>query len=192
MWNARTKTDLMIEVWEKLDCESVGATEIEAIDAAVRGQFGDAAAESPMIVARLLADEGAVLRHSEIMQLYVKWASSDDLGTTLRNLMRVDDLKSALSSIKAAENFRRKYSLDNDKEGLRRLRETVLASKRNVISIADDSGSEVIARKVNSEISQWLSLWLQTPELFETWVELRQTSRDFVEKFGSPQNGDNA
>ena len=189
MWNARTKTDLMIEVWEKLDCESVGASEIEAIDAAVRGQFGDAAAESPMIVARLLADEGAVLRHSEIMNLYIKWASSDELGATLRDLMRVGDLTSALASIKAAENFRRKYAYDNDKEGLRRLRETVVVSKKDVNTVAESLRSDASPRDVNIEISQWLSLWLQTPELFGTWIELRQTSKDFVEKFGDIRKG---
>ncbi len=32
MWQSRTKIDLVIEVWEKLDCESVGAKEIEAVE----------------------------------------------------------------------------------------------------------------------------------------------------------------
>ena len=182
----------MIEVWEKLDCESVGASEIDAIDAAIRGQFGDAAAESPMIVARLLADEGAVLRHSEIMQMYVRWVLSDDLAGTLRDLMRVGDLKSALSSIKAAENFRRKYAIDNDEEGLRRLRETVLTSKQAVNAIAESPRSDAMTRQVNIEISQWLSLWLQTPELFETWVELRRSSKDFADKFGGNLKEGNA
>ena len=31
MYDARNKTDLIIEVWERLDCESVGRKEIEAI-----------------------------------------------------------------------------------------------------------------------------------------------------------------
>jgi len=32
MWLSRNKNDLIIEVWEKLDCENVGAAEIEAIE----------------------------------------------------------------------------------------------------------------------------------------------------------------
>jgi len=67
MWKSRTKNDLMIEVWEALDCENVGAEEIVAIEQAVREQFGASAVGSPMAIARLLADEGAELRHSEIM-----------------------------------------------------------------------------------------------------------------------------
>ena len=54
MWTSRTKQDLIIEVWEKLDCESVGAAEIEAIEEAVRARYGEAAVESPMHIARRL------------------------------------------------------------------------------------------------------------------------------------------
>jgi hypothetical protein len=74
MWNARNKNDLIIEVWEKLDCESVGADEIRAIEIAVEDVFGKPAVDPPMMIARLLADEGAELRHSEIMALHVERA----------------------------------------------------------------------------------------------------------------------
>ena len=40
MWHARTKNELIIEVWEKLDCENVGSTEIEAIEIAVAAAAG--------------------------------------------------------------------------------------------------------------------------------------------------------
>ncbi|HVG28630.1 MAG TPA: hypothetical protein VM864_02820, partial [Pyrinomonadaceae bacterium] len=63
-WRARTKRELMIEVWEHLDCETVGAEELEKIVAAVRERFDGGAVESPAAVARLLADEGAELRHA--------------------------------------------------------------------------------------------------------------------------------
>ena len=48
MWQAKNKRDLMIEVWEKLDCESVGSVEIEAIEEVVRDVYGESAVESPM------------------------------------------------------------------------------------------------------------------------------------------------
>jgi hypothetical protein len=87
MWKSRNKTDLIIEVWEKLDCESVGAAEIEAIETAVHDRFGSAAVESPMITARLLADEGAELRHSEIMELYLRRQSDEPYAAQLRGII---------------------------------------------------------------------------------------------------------
>ena len=69
-WQAKNKRDLIIEVWEKLDCESIGAEEIRSVEEVVRDVYGHSAVESPMLIARLLADEGAELRHSEIMNLF--------------------------------------------------------------------------------------------------------------------------
>ena len=123
MWKARTKDDLIIEVWEKLDCENVGASEIEAIETVVRDEYGESAVDSPMVVARLLADEGAELRHSEIMKLYVERASDRPYDGAFRNIVRTRDLKSTLASIRDLENLRRKYAKENDKQGLRLVRE---------------------------------------------------------------------
>ena len=49
-----------------------------------------------MIIARLLADEGAELRHSEIMALYVKRAAKSPYDAALLNLDDIRDLKECL------------------------------------------------------------------------------------------------
>lgn len=184
MWQARTKDELIIEVWEKLDCENVGAVEIEAIEVVVADRFGPAAVDSPMVIARLLADEGAELRHSEIMDLWVRRNAETAYDAALRNILRLSDLRSALATLRDLENLRRKYAADNDKEGLRLVRETALRGKRSVNEIAAKPAVDDMTRSVNVEISQWFSVWLQTPEFFADWVELRQRSAEFVERFG--------
>lgn len=186
-WDARTKDELIIEVWEKLDCENVGRSEIEAIETAVAAHFGQAAVESPMLVARLLADEGAELRHSEIMELYVERASDRPYDAALRNVLRLGDLRSALSTIRDLENLRKKYRSDGEKNGLRELRETALRGKREVNEIAASPKSNGLERQIALEIAQWISLWLQTPGLFESWVAIRQTTTEFQNLFGEPQ-----
>ena len=137
-----------------------------------------------MILARLLADEGAELRHSEIMNLYVERASDRPYDAALRNVLRLDDLRSAVSTIRDLENLRKKYKTDNDKEGLRQLRETAIRGKRAVNERAESPKVEALERQINIEISQWLSLWLQTPEMFANWIDMRQNAKEFVEKFG--------
>jgi hypothetical protein len=115
MYESRNKQDLIIEVWERLDCESVGAAEIISIEAAVREKYGESAVDSPMIIARMLADEGAELRHSEILDLYVERNAETLYDAALRNLVRIDDLEKASASIVRMENLRKKFSLDNYK-----------------------------------------------------------------------------
>ena len=184
MWQARTKKDLIIEVWEKLDCENVGAAEIEAIETVIVSEYGEQARDSPMIIARLLADEGAELRHSEIMKLFIERQSDRPYDSAFRNLLNLSDLRSALTTIKNLENLRRKLRSEGDAAGVRLARDTALRGKRIASEAAASPKSDSQRKQVNVEISEWFSVWLQTPEMFEDWVTLRQRSPGFVEKFG--------
>ena len=39
-------------------------------------------------------------------------------------------------------------------------------------------------RREKEEIRQWFRVWLETPEAFFDWLELRKASPEFTEKFG--------
>ena len=185
MYKSRNKTDLIIEVWEKLDCESVGAKEITEIENTLRGRFGKSTVDSPMVIARMLADEGAELRHPEIMQLYVERKSNLPYEVEFRGILNFSSFEKALASIRSLENLRRKFLNDSDKEGVRILREKARKAKDDVLAAAKDRRSSQADRQQQAEIVEWLTLWLQSPELFESWIALRLKSQNFREKFGS-------
>ncbi len=189
-WKARTKRDLIIEVWEALDCESVGAAELEAIAAAIEERFGAGAIESPAIVARLLADEGAELRHAEVLETDLRWRTADPHEAAFRNVLKFSDFAQAAASIKRLDNLRREFARREDKEGLRRVRETVLTGKRRAEMIAGNAKVDERKRAEKAEIAEWFRIWLQTPEMFDDWLELRQRSADFQERFGEAQTKD--
>jgi hypothetical protein len=184
VWKSRAKDDLIIEVWEYLDCESVGANEILSIEQAVRERFGDGAIDNPMIIARLLADEGAELRHPEIMELFVKYEQNNPYDAMFRGVLKIDTLKHTLSTIRDLENFRRKFSAEGDKKGLASVREIGLRGKKEAAESAKNENLSPDQHKKNKEISAWFALWLETPELFENWAAIRKRSPEFIENFG--------
>ncbi len=183
MWKSRTKIDLIIEVWERLDCESVGSKEIEAVELVVREKLGAGAVDSPMITARLLADEGAELRHAEILELDAQRRLESPYDAMFRNVLKFSDFKQTLISIRNLDNLRRKFELENDREGLRLVRETALRGKQRAQMISHNEKVEEKKRAAKKEIAEWFTLWLQSPDIFENWVLLRQNSRDFKENF---------
>lgn len=185
MWASRTKSDLVIEVWEKLDCESVGRAEIEAIETAVESVFGAGAVDPPMAIARFLSDEGAHLRHSEIMQLYLERAGETAFDIALRNASDFSSIPTSIASIRRLDNLREKLAADNDKRSLNDLRQSVLEFRNELQEQAARERTAEEVRRLAAEIDEWLSHWLKTPEMFFTWIELRQNSPDFKEKFGS-------
>lgn len=183
VWFSKTKNDLIIEVWEALDCESIGRAEIEAIETAVAARFGASAVDQPMRIARLLADEGADLRHAEILELDVERRSEDRYAAAFRNLVKFSDLAQAETTFKNLENLRQKFKRDNDREGLRRLREKAQQSRERAGMIARNKNVKPAKQQEKAEIAEWFKIWLESPQIFPAWLALRKKSADFQTRF---------
>jgi len=182
-WKARTKQDLMIEVWEYLDCETVGAKELIAIAEVVRERFGEGAEESPVAVARLLTDEGAELRHAEVLDLYVQWLMRDTHDAMFRNVLKFADFKQAENSLKTLELLRQKFLKEKDNKGLRLVVETAQKGKRRAEMISRNQKVDAQKRSEKAEIAEWFTIWLKQPDLFHSWLAVRKRSQDFKNKF---------
>jgi len=37
---------------------------------------------------------------------------------------------------------------------------------------------------IAAEVAQWLTVWLQNPQIFTDWLALRRESAEFRERFG--------
>jgi hypothetical protein len=182
-WKSRTKFDLIMEVWEALDCESIGRAELEAIEEAVRGHFGEGAIETPMTLARMLADEGAELRHAEILKLDVERRAEDSHAAAFRNLIKFGNFAEAEMTLKNLENLRQKFVRENDREGLRRLRAKTVQARERAQMISKNARVAPEKREEKAEIAEWFKIWLETPEIFASWLSLRKRSPDFQERF---------
>ena len=182
-WNSRTKRDLIIEVWEHLDCESVGADELEQIQLVLGEKFGEGALESPASIARTVADEGAVLRHPEIFDCDLKWRKRKMEKGMLGDQLTFQDLSSAFESVVKIEEKRLQLKIDTEAKGLQELGEIVAAARRESLLRATSKILQENERKQAQEISEWLRVWLQAPELFSDWLDLRRRSPDFRKKF---------
>lgn len=180
-WRARTKQDLIIEVWEDLDCESVGAQELGQIQKIVGESFGGGALESPAAIARTLADEGAVLRHPEVLDFDTQWREENLTELILPDELDFSDLVESSKSIVKLDELRRRLEGEGDQERLRRLRELALSIKGESQRIAR---SKIVSEKKRveaREIAQWLTVWLQEPDMFEDWLILRRRSPEFIQ-----------
>src|SRR3954470_15098898 len=67
------KRELILTAWEELDCESVGRKELEQLQQKITEVLGEAAVDSPAAIARIVADEGAHLRHPEVLEYDTAW-----------------------------------------------------------------------------------------------------------------------
>jgi hypothetical protein len=183
-WRARTRQDLIIEVWEHLDCESVGAHELEQIQQALHEKFGEGGRDSPASIARAVADEGAVLRHPEVFDCDLKWRWQNlgDLG--FREALDFSGLSPAFQSMVKIEEKRMELQAD-DNTALNQLRTIVTSVRKDALLRVRSKIISAVQREEAEEIANWLTVWLQAPELFSDWLDLRRRSPEFQKKFKS-------
>ena len=185
-WRARTMTDLIIEVWEALDCESVGRSELERIEKELLEKFGKGVSQTPAAIARTLADEGAVLRHPEVFEWDSEWRKQRLAQPKLGTELSFSSLREALVSFDMLETKR--HELGNDDKGLERLRLIVINARQHCQLSAQSSVLSAEQREEAKEISEWLAVWLRSPKLFPDWLELRMRAAEFKKKFKSNAN----
>ena len=92
-------------------------------------------------------------------------------------------LPEAESLIKKLEQTRQSSERNQDKMNAQHLRNIAINARQAAESLANDSTLNQTQRDEQTEIAQWLAVWLQTPSLFDDWLDLRRRSPDFRKKF---------
>lgn len=181
-WRAANKQELILEVWEALDCESVGSRELEQIQEALHQRFGEGGQESPAAIARTVADEGAVLRHPEIFECDKNWRLRRLSSHAYEQELDFSDFDRAIASFDVLDKTLLSISA-HDGDAVTKLRDAVSNSRQNVLLHSRSKILGADEREHAKEISQWLAVWLQSPQLFSDWLELRKRSTEFRNKF---------
>jgi hypothetical protein len=166
----RTKELLIIDAWKPLDKEVVGAPELEFIRETIVGRFGTDV--SPASIARALADHGARLGHPEILQADVRWRESNLIFTP--EDLTFGTLADATGLMDKLESLRRQ--MEGEKPKLEQLYQQVRQLKSEL---------ELIPTSLGQELAQWLAIWLQNPQIFPEWLELRRGTVEFRALFES-------
>jgi hypothetical protein len=191
---ASNKRGLIIEVWENLSSTMVGESELSEIQLSVRAAFGEGADMSPAAIARVLADEGAELRHPEVIEFDARWREAK-IEKDLGQLKGLDDLltgkplrlKRAEALIKKLQKLRRRAEDSGDQAALIQARTLAISSRQSAELLAKDRQLSQHERAEQTEIAEWLKLWIQTPGLFADWLELRRRSPEFQKKFSTKE-----
>jgi len=118
----------------------------------------------------------------------VKWREQNLKKWTFRDALDFSDLSLAFPSIVKIEEKRLHLQADNEATGLKELRDIVAAARKDLLLKARSKIIERGVRKQLQEISEWLTVWLQSPELFSDWLDLRRRSPEFRKRFSDEEN----
>ena len=175
--------ETVVSAWLALEQASAGADELVLI----QQTLGDESI-SPAEIARELADEGVELRHPEIIICDAEWraAQLEQQAGMFAGINPLQsevplELKEAASALAELERLR--CALAGDEIALSELNTLAVDSRKTLMKRAKDQSLSPQAREVQAEVAEWLRVWLETPNLFAQWLELRKVSAAFITKF---------
>jgi hypothetical protein len=174
------KKQVIIELWRETGKQTAGASELELLQQGLFARFGAGGSESPASIARTLADHGITLRHPEILAADQRWRQSRMTAPFSPEDLNIGTLEAATALIQKIEHLRREFGADDSM--LESLRQSVRGIKSELELLAKREKAEK-TRQLAQELAQWLTVWLQNPQIFEEWLALRRATAEFRERF---------
>jgi len=152
---------------------------IEQIRSTLLARHGPAGRVSTDYVVRVLA--GACFPIEQLRGLEAV------AGEEFRHQLRFATLEEAERCLARLDELRRRYHQAGDRDAVARLCEVARLGRRRALMIARNPRVAESRRRQKLEIARWFQLWLENPDAFFDWLELRKNSPEFRVQFG-PQD----
>ena len=185
MLDEGTKRTIILEYLREQGLKKAGAEDIRAIQVEIRRRLSPGILTSPSFIAQVLR-EASVRVNSD--SRFVDPAMEEPYASRLEGLLRFRDLDSAEACIQKLDAAYREYRAESDRVGTALVRELGLKGKLRAASMAGNARVREEKRREKGEIAHWFKVWLEVPDLFPDWLEMRKQSEEFQRLF-APKNG---
>jgi hypothetical protein len=175
-----TKKQLILDCFRTHRWERVGREEISALEAELRRALGPTGKTSFSYIANVLREAGARVDYED---RYVDPLMEEPYAGRLKGVLQFGDLAAAEASLRQLDAIYREYLQAADRVGTQLVRLLVLKGKQRAGSLAANSRLSQERRQEKQEIATWFRVWLETPDLFFDWLELRKQSEEFLRLF---------
>ena len=160
--------------------ERAGDDELQALDADLRRALGEAQKTSLAYIAKVLVEAGVRV---ESRNRFVDPWIEEPYASRLRDVLHFQDLETAEAALRKLDEAYRDYREASDAAGAELVRELIVKGRLRAESLAASPRVAPEKRKEKQEIALWFKVWLDLPEAFFDWLELRKQSEDFQRQF---------
>jgi hypothetical protein len=168
---------MILEAARGLDKPRFTPAEIEQIRRQLIAQFGARGKTSPDYIVSVLEEAG----------MRVVWSTRSDTEgryeEEFTDLLHFSTLAEAEMCLVRLDELLRKFAVEGERSAAERVREVARLGRRRAEMIARNHKVDAQKREEKEEISHWFAIWLETPEAFFDWLEVRKQSSEFKEKF---------
>lgn len=177
-----TKKSLILKIARELGKPRFTPAEVEQIRRQMIAHLGASGKTSADYILSVLKEAG----------LRVVWSTRSDTEghyeEEFSDLLHFSNLEEAEMCLVRLDELLRKFVTEGEHAGAERVREVARLGRRRAEMISHNRKVDEAKRAEKAEIAQWFAIWLETPDAFFDWLEVRKASPEFQQKFATAEN----
>ncbi|HUO35764.1 MAG TPA: hypothetical protein VMU43_12305 [Candidatus Acidoferrum sp.] len=168
---------MILEAARNLRKEKFTLVEIEQIRYQLLARLGEKGKTTADYVASVLEESGFRLA------LVAATGDEEALEEEFHDLLHFSNLEDAEMCLIHLDELYRKFMAAKNTHAAGRVLEVARLGRRRAEMIAHNRKVDATKRAEKAEIARWFAIWLETPDAFFDWLDVRKQSPEFQAQF---------
>jgi hypothetical protein len=173
----RTKKDMILQAAREIGAQRFTPAEIDQLRRRLLAEYGDEGSTASDYIADVLKDAGLKVA------LTLQEEAEEQYEEEFEDLLHFKTLEDAEVSIMRLDELMRKFQTHDERAAVERVLNIARLGKRRAEMIAHNHKVEARKRAEKEEIANWFRIWLETPDVFFDWLDVRKQAPDFQARF---------
>jgi hypothetical protein len=172
-----SKKDLILETAREIGASKWTLAEIDQLRRRLHAEHGEAGKTSSEYIGDVLKSAGWKVL------LTLQEEAEEQYEEEFEDLLHFKTLEDAEVSIMRLDELMRKFRAQSEHAAVERVLAVARLGKRRAEMISRNQKVEASKRAEKVEIASWFRIWLETPDAFFDWLDVRKQSPDFKSRF---------
>ena len=173
----KSKKDLILETAREIGASKWTLAEIDQLRRRILAEHGEAGKTSSEYIGDVLKSAGWKVL------LTLQEEAEEQYEEEFEDLLHFKTLEDAEVSIMRLDELMRKFQAHGEHAAVERVLGIARLGKRRAEMISRNRKVEPHKRAEKVEIADWFRIWLETPDAFFDWLDVRKQSPDFRSRF---------
>lgn len=173
----KTKKELILQAARQISAQNWTPAEIDQLRRRLIAEHGESAKTETEYIADVLKDNGYKVT------LAMQEEAEEQFEEEFEDLLHFKTLQDAEVSIMRLDELLRRFRAHQERAAVERVLNVARLGKRRAEMIARNAKVEAMKRSEKTEIADWFRIWLETPDAFFDWLDVRKKSPEFQTKF---------
>jgi hypothetical protein len=173
----RSKKELILAAAREIKTPNWTPAEIDQLRRRLVAMHGEAGKTGTNYITEVLKDAGYKLA------LTLQEDAEDQYEDEFEDILHFKTLQDAEVSLMRLDELMRRFQAHGEPAAVERVLNVARLGKRRAEMIARNHKVQAQKRAEKEEMASWFRIWLETPDAFFDWLDVRKQSTDFQGKF---------